>query len=170
MPRIFLNLKLIAMPRYNSQLFHPLDWPTGYPRTESPKQARLRSTFAVSRQHLEAQIAHFGGSSIIISSDWQLTSTGTLKATTRQPEDTGVSVFFTRDGKEVCMACDQWDSCEDNLRAIGLTLEALRGIDRWGVSEIIGRIFAGFMALPESASGLDNVAWWDFLLISVDAG
>ena len=35
------------------------------------------------------------------------------------------------------IACDKWDSIRDNLHAVAKTIEALRGIDRWGTGEMV---------------------------------
>jgi hypothetical protein len=41
---------------------------------------------------------------------------------------------------------------EDNVRAIALTIEALRGIERWGASDMMERAFMGFTALPANST------------------
>lgn len=45
------------------------------------------------------------------------------------------------------------------MRAIGLTVAALRGIERWGSSDMLERTFGGFAALPEQSS----TGWWQHL-------
>lgn len=72
----------------------------------------------------------------------------------RTPQDTGVAVYFDLKGDQLCMTCDRWRLLEDNVRAIGKTVEAMRGIERWGSSETMKRAFSGFRhALP--AAGID---------------
>lgn len=51
-------------------------------------------------------------------------------------------------GRERVIACDRWDRTRDNLHAIELSLDALRGLSRWGSSAIVEHAFAGFAALP----------------------
>ena len=46
------------------------------------------------------------------------------------------------------IACDHWRTRRDNMRAIGLTIDGLRAIQRSGASSILDRAFAGFAALP----------------------
>lgn len=53
------------------------------------------------------------------------------------------------------MACDKWTSVGDNMRAIGLAVEALRQLKRCGASEILDRAFMGFAALPEQAGAIN---------------
>ena len=62
-----------------------------------------------------------------------------------------------RNGNDRVIALDQYDRIADNLYAIGKTLEALRGIERWGGGQILDRAFTGFTALPspEMAGGTD---------------
>ena len=57
----------------------------------------------------------------------------------------------TRTTSPRVVACDHWKTIRDNLRAIGLTLEALRAIKRAGASDLIERAFMGFNALPADA-------------------
>jgi hypothetical protein len=54
-------------------------------------------------------------------------------------------------------ACDKWRTVQDNMRAIQRTIEAIRGIERWGASEMMERAFAAFEALPPPKS------CWDIL-------
>ena len=60
-------------------------------------------------------------------------------------------------------ACDRWHKVEDNMRAISRTIEALRGIDRWGASEMMERAVQAFESLPPPKS------CWDILGIRPDA-
>lgn len=49
------------------------------------------------------------------------------------------------------------------MRAIGKTVEAMRGIERWGASDMLDRAFTGFEALaaPEQ--------WWQVLGVGQSA-
>lgn len=157
------------MPKYRSTLFYPLDWPHTYERRKEQRRSQFSQTFASARQHLEYELNELDASNIIISMNCELSPTGALKATTRQPDDTAVAVFFVVNGEEKVLACDKWDLVEDNLRAIGLSLEQMRAIDRYGVSEILDRMFHGLNldALPEHASnGRD---WWTVLGVRKNA-
>jgi hypothetical protein len=64
------------------------------------------------------------------------------------PADPGVAVYFSVEGQQRVFAADRWDRVRDNIRAIAKTIEALRGIERWGASEMMERAFAAFVALP----------------------
>jgi hypothetical protein len=45
-------------------------------------------------------------------------------------------------------ACDRWQKVEHNMQAIAKTIEALRGIARWGTGDMLEAAFTGFAALP----------------------
>ncbi len=74
--------------------------------------------------------------------------------------DPGVAIYFERKDKPICMACDTYDRVWKNMRALALSLEALRGLERWGSSQILDRAFDGFAALPEKSA---CVTCWDIL-------
>lgn len=63
-------------------------------------------------------------------------------------DDTGVAVYFTLYGEQRCIPCDRWNTVGDNLQAVKKTIEALRGLDRWGAKAIVDAAFSGFKALP----------------------
>jgi DnaJ-domain-containing protein 1 len=52
---------------------------------------------------------------------------------------------------------------KDNVRAVGKTIEALRGIERWGASDMMERAFSAFEALPAPEQ------WWQVLGVSASA-
>jgi hypothetical protein len=47
-----------------------------------------------------------------------------------------------------CFACDRWRTIEENLRAIYKSIEAIRGLERWGSKSFVDAAFTGFSALP----------------------
>lgn len=63
------------------------------------------------------------------------------------PRDPGVILTFTRQGQSVSMPCDHFKTFDDNLRAIALSLVALRKVDRYNVTRS-GEQYRGFTALP----------------------
>lgn len=111
-----------------------------------------------------------GTSGVVITSDLPVKSNGMPYATGRA-DDPGIAVWWLQgrpgDMKERVMACDVYKTHGENLRAIQLTIAALRGIDRWGASQITDRAFAGFTALPPGTSTPEAAPrdWWDVLEI-----
>jgi hypothetical protein len=61
--------------------------------------------------------------------------------------DPGIAVYWIERGNERVIACDRWNHVDLNMRAIDMSLVAMRGLDRWGAAEMVERAFAGF-ALP----------------------
>ena len=127
---------------------YPLSWPVGYPRTQHRKQSRFGRSLAESRDDLLDQIRRLGGTSVIISSNAKLRNDGLPYSKQPTVDDSGVAVYFTYQNQQVVFACDKWEEIGENIRALGLAIEAIRGLERWGVSDMLPRTFTGFMALP----------------------
>lgn len=146
---------------------YPLDWPVGWPRTSKPKPSRFgdwnkKPTVNASRQKLENEIRLMGGKDMIISSNIKLRLDGLPRSGQKDPEDSGIAVYFVRNGEMVVLACDTYDRCGCNLWSIAKTIEAMRGIDRWGCSELLNRAFSGFKAIGETSS-TSEYYWYDIL-------
>lgn len=148
---------------------YPLQWPTSRPRTERWKRERatFETTFARSRDDITHEVAlltgkslRYGGPEVIISTNTALRRDGLPLAGQRNPDDPGVAVYFTYKGKPMSFACDRWDKIEHNMRAIVKTIEALRGIARWGTGDMLEAAFTGFMALPAPGAARE---WWEVL-------
>jgi len=145
---------------------YPLQWPAAYKRTRYPQSSRFGSTFASARDGIIDEIRLMGGRNPIISTNIPLRRDGLPYASLRAPDDKGVAVYFTYNKNQVVLACDRWDDVTDNMQAIRKTIEAMRGMDRWGVSDMLNRMFTGFKALPENAGGN---TWWEVLGVTKDA-
>lgn len=129
---------------------YPLQWPTGRKRTESYRRSRAKfsTTFAVARDAVVGEVRRLGGRNLVVSTNVPLRQDGLPYANFRKPDDEGVAVYFTYDGKQMCFACDRWDKVEHNMLAIVKTIDALRGIARWGTGDMMAAAFTGFTALP----------------------
>jgi len=97
---------------------------------------------------------------VVLSTNIPLRRDGIPYAGQAQPQDPGVSIYFVRNGKRLVIACDCWDRVEDNLHSINLSVGAMRGLERWGCSDILDRAFTGFAALPPPEQKSN---WWDVL-------
>lgn len=133
---------------------YPLYWPEGWKRTSSWNRthSRFKTGFATSRDFLIAEVKRLGGSQIVLSTNVRLRGDGLPYASEREPEDGGAAVYFTYKKNQMCFACDRYKTVKENLTAIGKTIEALRGMERWGASDMMERAFRGFAALPETAT------------------
>ena len=124
---------------------YPLQWPPGWPRTAPDKRERSRFDTTVHRAlgFIEEEVRRLGAKALVISSNYTLGPS---------PEDVGVCAYFEFDGLQAAMPCDRWMRVEDNLHSIAKTIEAMRGIERWGAKNMIKAAFTGFVALPAPAS------------------
>ena len=132
---------------------HPLSWPMPYSRNPRPRYARFQVSFVVARDHLLNELRLMSARNVVISSNVPLRRDGLPYANQGAVEDAGVAVYFERHGKAMCIPCDEWRTVGDNLRAIGKTVEAIRGIERWGTKSMVEAAMSGFAALPERATG-----------------
>ena len=94
-----------------------------------------------------------------MSTNVPLRQDGIPYANYRQPDDKGVAIYFQYRKESIVICCDKWNKIEHNLWACAKTIEAMRGIERWGVSDFLKRSFTGFTALPES-NGTHKREWW----------
>jgi len=116
---------------------YPLHWPPG--RTRSPRQerARFKTSLSSARDAIFSEIRLMGGKSVILSTNQKLRLDGLPYASGPRIDDPATAVYFNYDGDNVCFACDRWDLLQDNLQAIAKTIEALRGIARWGTGDMV---------------------------------
>ena len=148
---------------------YPLCWPAGWPRIKRPEHGRFQTSFAKARDGLMEELRLMGAKNIVLSTNIELRRDGLPYANQRQPDDAGVAVYFQHKGMSMTFACDRWKKVEDNAQAIRKTIEALRGIERWGASDMMERAFSGFAALPHSASA-NATTWWAVLGVTQGAG
>jgi len=151
---------------------YPLSWPPGFPRTKYPAQSRFETPEERVKRNLEFQLDLMDATNVVVTTNSELRRDGRPTPTSAL-RDTGVAVYFTRKSREQAIACDKWDSIRDNLQAVAKTIEALRGIDRWGTGEMVDAAFQGFTAIPASASAGIQVRpkrrWYEVLGVSLDA-
>ncbi len=130
---------------------NPLDWPEGWARTADRVPSRFSIGFVSAREQLMRELNLLGAVNIVITSNLPTRANGMPYAAASRVGDPGVAVWWVQDSKEQVMACDRWIDARDNLHAIGLSIGSLRGLDRWGASDLVRRAFAGFTALPSGA-------------------
>lgn len=127
----------------------PLSWPKGRQRRNVRSRARFRASSVFREaQFVMGELHRMDARGIIVSTNLLLRKDGIPYSGQRAPADPGVAVWFTLKAVQHVLCCDAWDRVEDNLRAVGKHVEALRGQDRWGVGTL-EEAFAGFRALPE---------------------
>lgn len=124
---------------------YPLQWPPNFPRhTGSRESAKFRTELGSALRNLTKQLELMGAKGLVLSSNCTL---GQSNA-----PDPGVCAYFTYDGMQLAIPCDRWNNVASNVQAIALTVEAMRGMNRWGAKHMIRAMFTGFKALPSGGT------------------
>lgn len=147
----------------NTATAYPLAWPDAWPRSKRRERSRFDVTFANARCDLATELDRFGARYPLLSTNVELRLDGQPYANRAEPSDPGVAVYFEHNGKQKVFACDKWDRVKDNMRAITKTIEAFRGIDRWGAGQMLERAFTAFDALPAPMASGYIKPWWEVL-------
>lgn len=161
---------------------YPLTWPVGRPRAtrrrdavfgktvrngDSPWHSKARLTVADARARLSRELERLGARSVVLSTNVELRLDGQPRSGQAEPADPGAAVYFTLGGEPHCLACDAWTRVADNIAALAKHIEALRGMDRWGVGDL-RQAFAGYRALP-AVGETSGRPWWVVLGVEADA-
>ena len=147
----------------------PVQWPIGWPRNETYKVGHFEVSYAKALRDLEYELRRLGAESAYISTDRPLRLDGQPLGGV-QPDTPAVALYFVRNGKQLCIPCDKYRTVCDNIRAIGLTVEAIRRMERYGTSQMVEAALSGFAALPENAGpSAGPRAWYDALEVSPNA-
>jgi hypothetical protein len=130
----------------------PIDvWPGE--KTKNRTRSPFKTIWTKVLTHLEREIRQLGGQNIVFRlqvTQWDINKTGMLRADARIREP-GVIIQFTatrlKGQPSLLYRCDRFPAWQDNVSAIARGLEALRLVDRYGVTPT-GEQYAGFKALP----------------------
>ena len=128
--------------------WHPLtNWPGSRSKPRrSPFSAPPQKTLDL----LKRELAAIGATEVTIYADFrpsQIRRDGWPRMGETAHSNGVILEFKLPGGLKVTYPCDAFDDCTDNLRAIALSLEALRAVDRYGVTKR-GEQYKGFAALP----------------------
>lgn len=140
--------------RNYSVQFEPLEqWPQGHERTAAADRRRspFRAPYSRTLEQLEKELRAVGADAVVIQLDLGADSIrldGMPYANARFGDDPGVVLSFETDEGRFMYPCDTYTRWQENLRAIALTLEKLRAVDRYGVAQR-GEQYVGWKALPE---------------------
>lgn len=121
------------------------------------KPSRFSSSWAETEQLLSTEVDHLRGRDLVIEVDVPETDfrlNGTLRTRARAATPAVVVAFDSKHGP-MLHRCDtfvaayysQGEDWQQNVRAIALTLQALRAVDRYGAVDT-GQQYQGFKALP----------------------
>lgn len=145
----------------------PLTWPSGWLRTPVARRApaKFRSTQTKSwssggsyrasdaikltdaRDRLQREFDLMRATGVVLSTNLRLRLDGLPRAGEPEPADPGAACYFKLRGRPVVLACDRWTRVAGNIAAIAAHLDAMRGMERWGVGSV-EQLFTGYAALP----------------------
>lgn len=143
--------------------FKPIvNWPRK--RTMSRKRAPFKVGYGRCLIDMERELAHLRARSVVIQADTtedHIRQDGRLRsnAVMRGP---GIILSFDSKHGPLSYACDTYTHWQDNLRAIVLTLIALRAVDRYGCTTHAEQ-YKGWKALPGGTGesrGVVEVGEW----------
>ena len=145
---------------------YPLQWPAGVERTPANirEVGRFDTTIYDATRGIQRELDLFGATDVTITSKVLRNRDGSISARQQYLDDPAVAVYFTLRGQHRCLPCDRYKSISHNLRAIQRTIEAMRGIERWGTKSTIEATLGAF-SLPDGTS----TPWWEILEVSQSA-
>lgn len=119
---------------------------------KAPKGGRRKSTFSASWTNtlndLERELEHLKATDIVIEAETtrdQIRNDGWPYSNAKMGPT--VAISFTSKHGPMRYECGTFLGWQDNIRAIGLTLSALRAVDRYGATHSAEQ-YRGFAALP----------------------
>lgn len=127
--------------------------------TPHPQSSRFRATWSNTSEILGRELGYLRARQIILElavEESEIRLDGWIRATAR-PRSPGVIISFESKHGPLRYPCDRFTQWQDNVRAVALGLQALRAVDRYGVTRI-GEQYRGWRALPEPNGELTSVA------------
>jgi hypothetical protein len=138
--------------------FRPmLAWPGAQTPYYQRQRAKFNTPYNKTVDLLERELGMLAAKEIVVQVALEprdFTGDHQVRSSARRPSMPGVVLTFvsqkTRPPSPLSFPCDRFDNWEDNLRAVALSLEALRLVDRYGVTRSAEQ-YRGFAALPNPA-------------------
>lgn len=143
--------------RYTDITFRPIDvWPGDLSR--SRRRAPFRTNWGTTVKLLERELGMLNAKNVVFQiavDERDLRVDGKPRAQARADHPGVILAFESKYGplKYVVDAFDRW---EDNVRAIALGMEALRKVDRYGVTKR-GEQYTGWKALPAGSDDTHGI-------------
>lgn len=128
--------------------FVPIEnWPSE--RTRARKVSPFRSTYIQTLDLLETELFHLRAREAVLQAalSWQDLRNDGLPRSDAKFSDPGVILTFETPTGSMSFPCDHYAHWQCNLRAIALSLQALRAVDRYGVTRRAEQ-YQGWKKLP----------------------
>lgn len=140
--------------------FRPLVWSD--PSTP-PHRRRSKHTFKAgwlfTLDLLDRELAYLKAEHVVIEADFReqdIRLDGMPRSGARTPEHPGIRIGFDSKHGPLIYATDSCAFWQHNVRSIALGLEALRAVDRYGVTKR-GEQYTGWKAIGEAAASKTSV-------------
>lgn len=132
--------------------FHPLtEWPAAAtPAAQRKSRYSFRARWDSTLELLEIELGHLKATDVIISAALRpedIRIDGWPRSNAAEPRHPGVILSFASKHGPLRYLTDRYDGWKANVRAIALGLEALRAVDRYGITER-GEQYVGWKAIP----------------------
>lgn len=145
--------------------FRPL---SNWPGTQTPSYRRTKSRFGAgytaTLDLLDRELLHLKAKNVVFEADCDpihIRLDGRLRSSAKM-NGPGIVVSFDSKNGPMRFPCDRFTDWESNLRAIALTLEHLRAVDRYGVTQHAEQ-YKGWTALEDKRSATPSrataIAW-----------
>lgn len=139
-----------------------LHWLTVRPIRNPPatggRHAQFRASFPQTLRLLRSELKHLDAQRVVLEADLRerdLRLDGLPRADARLASP-AIALSFESPHGPLRYATGEYRDWTDNLRAIALSLEALRAVDRYGVSKR-GEQYKGWAQLPQSTDPADQI-------------
>lgn len=133
--------------------FRPIDkWPLPPGKREN---SQFKATWLKTLDLLEHELRHLGAKEIVIQADVTLAmirNDGMLRGDAR-PNSPRVILSFESKHGPLSYPCDRFTAMQDNIRAIALGLEALRKVERYGITQR-GEQYKGWERIAGPVAGM----------------
>lgn len=125
----------------------PMEWPGK--KTRDRRNSPFRTEWKKTCDLLAKELNAIGANNRILQIEIErgMMRLDGLPRADSKLKDQGVIVSFRTKAGDISMPCDTYWYLEDNVRAIALSLEALRAVDRYGVTRNSEQ-YRGWTAIP----------------------
>jgi hypothetical protein len=112
-------------------------WPGEPTKRYLMKRAQFRASYGDTLRLLEHELGKLDAGNVIVQAFFredQIRNDGWPRSNVN-PSGPGIIISFRTPQGPLSFPCDRFDTFDDNMRAIGLSLQALRAVDRYGVTK-----------------------------------
>jgi hypothetical protein len=135
--------------------FKPIEkWPGKPTASWARKAGSFKAGWQNTLDLLERELNHLKAKDISIEGYFfsnEIRNDGWPKSSAR-PTQPGVVLSFSTKKGRMTVPCDRYTGWESNLRAIALTLEHLRAVERYGVTTDEQEQYTGWLKLPAASA------------------